>query len=149
VTNEVTRRNAAALERLRALGERLSDEELTREIDPPWTAGGLFAHMAFWDRFTELRWRTTLEQGRTSPAPIEDEPLEYLNVAALPQWIHLPPRAAVEECLAAGAAIDELIAGLGSEAVRQVLESDRPRLVDRSLHRGDHLGTIEAAFAGD
>ena len=50
-------RNRASADRLAALGARLSDDELTTEIDPPWTAAGLFAHIAFWDRFVLERWR--------------------------------------------------------------------------------------------
>ena len=60
---EIDRKNRDSAERLATLGARLSDQELTGEIDPPWTAAGLFAHMAFWERFVLERWGLAAERG--------------------------------------------------------------------------------------
>jgi hypothetical protein len=40
------------------------------------------------------------------------------------------------------------VASLPEEAVSEIVPSGRERLVDRSLHRDEHLTTIEAAFPG-
>jgi hypothetical protein len=56
-------RNRVAVDRPGALGARLSDEELTRVVDPPWSAAALFAHMAFWDRFFRARWLLAANTG--------------------------------------------------------------------------------------
>jgi len=138
-------RNHAAADRLRALSSRLSDAELTRPIESPWTAAGLFAHVAFWDRFVHARWLLAASTGSRTPIDFDDALLELINEASLQQWAAIPPRAAVEDCLAAAGQLDDLIESL-DEAVVSVVQAMRPRLLDRSLHRGEHLATIEAAF---
>ena len=142
---EIEARNRSTLERLRAIGSRLTEDELTRIIDAPWTAAALFAHMGFWDRFTHVRWVHTMEAGG-QPVPVDDMAMELVNGAALGQWGLIPPRAAVEETLAAAAAVNELIESLDPDAVAEVLRSGRERLVNRSIHRSEHLLTIEGAF---
>ena len=66
----VDARNRASADRLAALGARLSDEELRTEIDPPWTAAGLFAHIAFWDRlcWSAGGWPPSVASGRRWPS---------------------------------------------------------------------------------
>jgi mycothiol maleylpyruvate isomerase-like protein len=139
-------RNHAAVDRLRALGARLSDEELIRTIDPPWTAAALFAHMAFWDRFVHARWLLAANSGARTPLHFDDALLELINDAALQQWAVIPPRAAIQDCLAAATEIDALIGSLETDVVSEVVIERRERLVDRSLHRGEHLSIIETAF---
>ena len=139
-------RNRAAADRLRALGARLSDEELSQTIDPPWTAAALFAHMAFWDRFVRARWLLAATLGSRTPLPFDDALMELINDSSLQQWAVIPPRIAVQDCLAASAEIDGLIGSLEADVVSEVVQGGRERLVDRSLHRGEHLSIIEAAF---
>ena len=142
----IEERNHAALDRLRALGVRLSDEELSQTIDPPWTAAALFAHMAFWDRFVRARWVLASTLGSRTPLPFDDALLELINDSSLQQWAVIPPRTAVQDCLAAAEEIDGLIGSLVADVVSEVVREGRERLVDRSIHRGEHLSTIEAAF---
>jgi DinB superfamily len=139
-------RNLASRDQLRAVGTRLSNEQLLRPIDPPWTAAALLAHMAFWDRFVHARWLHARQTGSSLPVSIDDTATELLNQAALFEWLVIAPRAAVEACLAAADALDALLESLEEETVTQVLREGRERLVDRSLHRGEHLETIERAF---
>jgi hypothetical protein len=143
-------RNRAAVERLRALGARLSDEELTRLIEPPWTAAALFAHVAFWDRFVHARWRLAASTGRGTPLPIDDAVQELVqelvNDASLQQWLLIPPQTAFQDCLAAAAEVDALIGSLKADVVSELVQGRRERLVDRSLHRREHLDTLETAF---
>jgi hypothetical protein len=146
MANEVSARNVESAERLRAIGERLSDDELLRVIDGPWTAAALFVHMAFWDRFAEARWRGAQAAGKTSPEPVDDAPLEWINTAAIPEWQAFPPREAVAQCLAAAESINRFLDAVDPVVINEVLGSERTRLVDRSLHRGDHLATIERTF---
>jgi DinB superfamily len=143
---DIADRNRRAAERLRELGDRLTDEELARTIDDPWTAAALFAHVAFWDRFVLERWRLAAVRGEPTPAPMDDDLLDRVNDASLPQWLAIPSRAAVAECLDAAALVDEHVAGLAADVIEALVREGRERLVDRSLHRGDHLATIESAF---
>jgi hypothetical protein len=146
VDTKINERNRASRDRLQAVGTRLSEEELLRPIDPPWTAAALLAHVAFWDRFVHARWKHALQTGSKVPLSIDDAAIELLNEAALPEWSIIPPRAAVTACVAAADALDDLLESLEDEAVTQALTEGRERLVDRSLHRGEHLETIERAF---
>jgi hypothetical protein len=145
----IDRRNRESAERLAALGARLSERDLTAEIDAPWTAAGLFAHIAFWDRFVLERWSLAAERGERTPMVVDDGLMDRLNDASLTQWMSIPPRPAVEQCAAAASELDAFIAGVDEDVRLELLSEGRERLVDRSLHRAEHLGTIEAAFPSD
>jgi hypothetical protein len=143
---EIDRKNRDSAERLAIFGARLSDRELTVEIDPPWTAAGLFAHMAFWDRFVLERWGLAAERGERTPMVVDGGLMDRINDASLRQWLAIPARIAVEEFLAAAAELEELISQLDATIVSELVGEGRERLVDRSLHRGDHIRTLEEAF---
>ena len=143
---EIAERNRSSLERLREIGQGLSDAELGTQIDTPWTAGALFAHIGFWDRFVLERWRLAADQGERTPMPVDNAVMDRINDASLRQWLAIPARVAVEEFLAAAAELEDLLARLDPTTVSQVVAEGRERLVDRSLHRGDHLRTLEEAF---
>jgi DinB superfamily len=143
---EIADRNRSSLGRLREIGRALSDDDLRTPIDPPWTTGALFAHIAFWDRFVLERWRLAAEKGDRTPMHVDDAVMDRINDASLRQWLAIPARVAVEECLGAAAELEELLSGLDATTVAEVVGEDRERLVDRSIHRADHLRTIEASF---
>ena len=142
-------RNRSTTERLRALARRLSDDELAQVLDPPWTASALFAHIAFWDRFVLARWRLAVASGSRAPAPIDGTPQDLINEASLPGWNAIPPRAAVDACLAAAEELDRFIGSLDTDVVVELERDGRERLVDRSLHRADHLETLGSTFPVD
>ena len=143
---EIDRKNRDSAERLAILGARLSDQELTVEIDPPWTAAGLFAHMAFWDRFVLERWGLAAERGERTPMVVDGGLMDRINDAALRQWLAIPARIAVEGFLAAAAELEELLSQLDATIVSELVGEGRERLIDRSLQRGDHIRTLEEAF---
>jgi hypothetical protein len=142
----VEERNRAATERLRSTAERLSDEDMSQLIDPPWTPAALFAHVAFWDRFVHGRWLLASKMGSRTPLQFESALLELVNNASLRQWATVPPRAAVQECLSAAIDLDALIGSLDADALTEVVREGREGLIDRSIHRGEHLRTIETAL---
>ena len=142
----IDRKNRDSAERLAALGARLSDQELTAVIDPPWTPAGLFAHIAFWDRFVLERWGLAAERGARTPMVVDGGLMDRINDASLGQWMSIPPRVAVEGCAAAATELDAFLAGVGDDVREELFAEGRERLVDRSLHRGEHLPTIEGAF---
>ena len=72
--------------------------------------------------------------------------MERINDASLRQWLAIPARIAVEEFLAAAAELEERISRLDATIVSELVVQGRERLVDRSLHRGDHIRTLEEAF---
>jgi hypothetical protein len=141
-------RNRSTTDRLRALARRLSDDELARVLDPPWTTSALFAHIAFWDRFVLARWRLAVASGSRAPDPIDGTPQDLINEAALPGWSAIPPRTAIDACLSAAEELDRFISSLDTNVVDELERDRRERLVDRSLHRGEHLDALEATFPG-
>lgn len=144
--HEIAERNHSSFGRLRAIGSALSDAELDRTIDALWTAAALFAHIAFWDRFVLERWRLAVEKGDRTPIPEDNAVMDRINDASLRQWLAIPARIAVEEFLAAAAELEELISRLDATIVSELVVEGRERLVDRSLHRRDHLRTFDEAF---
>jgi hypothetical protein len=139
-------RNRSTTERLRALVGRVSDDDLARSLDPPWTTSALLAHIAFWDRFVLGRWRLAAVRGSRLPDRMDDTPQDLINDAAIPGWIAIPPRAAADACLAAAEELDRFIGSLDPDIIVELVRDRRERLVDRSLHRGEHLGTLETVF---
>jgi hypothetical protein len=139
-------RNRSTTGRLRALAGRLSDDDLAFLLDPPWTTSALFAHIAFWDRFVLGRWTRAGTSGSRLPDRLDDTPQDLINDAALPAWLAMPARIAVAECLASADAIDDLLSAVAPDVIEELVTTGRERLVDRSLHRGDHLRALEAAF---
>src|SRR5687767_9733340 len=126
----IDRKNRDSADRLAALGARLSDPELTAEIDPPWTAAGLYAHIAFWDRFVWERWGLAAERGERTPMPVDDGLMDRINDASLRQWMSIPPRVAVEECATAASELDAFIAGVDDAVRAELVSEGRERLMD-------------------
>ena len=71
---------------------------------------------------------------------------EFMNGAGMAQWTATPLASAAGLATKAAAAIDLLIEGLPSDALEQIRSMKRPRLLDRSLHRKEHLDEIERAL---
>jgi hypothetical protein len=136
-------RNSDSRERLRTVAQGLSADALTRPIDEDWTAASLMAHVGFWDRYVLERWRFAVAAGTGTPSWLDDDFVEMINAAAIPEWNALPPRDAAEMCVASAEAIDGFIASLGDDVVADVIRQGRPRLLDRSLHRAGHLQVLE------
>lgn len=114
---EIAERNRSSRERLRVIGRALSEAELGTLIDAPWTAGALFAHVGFRDRFVLERWRFAADRGERTPMRIDEAVMDRINDASITQWLAIPPRVAIEEFLAAAAELEDLIAGLDTTIV--------------------------------
>jgi hypothetical protein len=128
----------------------LSATQLARRTEEGgWTVGQVLGHMAFWDRFLEARWRAAITAGPgAQPTVLPHELADLLNSALPPVWSGLAtqPAAIVAETLAAAEAVDAVIAGLPAETpVLEVLAA-RTALLDRSIHRKEHLAQIERAI---
>jgi hypothetical protein len=146
MSREIDELNRASLERLRTVTRGLSDEDLARLIDPHWSPAALCAHMAFWDRFAHARWVHAARVDSEVPVSMDDEMLEMVNEAAMGQWAVVPPGAAVDQCLEAAEAANRFIESLHDAVLARCVNEGRERLVDRSIHRLEHLRTIEGAF---
>lgn len=140
--------NRAQLDRLRALVERLSDQELSRPLDAGWTVAGVLAHLAFWDQRVVIlldRWGPA---GQGTPPSLEDETAtDWINDSAKPLCLALPPRVAARLALDAASAADQRVAGLTEAQLAANREAGNPVSVRRAEHRREHLDEIERALS--
>ena len=139
--------NQTQLARLEALVSRLGDRELSRPLEAGWTVAGVLAHLAFWDqRVTTLvdRWGSDgTGTAPDSPGSYDEEAVDWINDAAKPMILALPPRVAAQVAVDAAAAADARVAGLSDELLAK---NERTGLYINPLradHRQEHLDEIE------
>jgi hypothetical protein len=139
--------NDAERERLRALVTRLSDEELRRPMPAGWTVAAVLAHIGFWDaRAIALlaRWANGVAP---SAADYEPEDVDWINDAAKPLCLALPPREAARLALRLAEEADGRVAALSDEMLAQILAAGSPFNLSRAVHRREHLDDIERALS--
>jgi DinB family protein len=143
MTNDHNKRNRASRDRLAAVIAQLGDRSIP--LPGGWTAAGLLAHLAFWDGFGAARLERYIRDGK----PMEfgsDTLTEIINAAGLAQWTATPIRAAAGLATDAAMKIDRLIEALPKETFDAIRAMNLPRLLDRSLHRKEHIDEIERAL---
>jgi hypothetical protein len=149
-------RNEASLTRLREVISRLSPADLARRTAPSeegsWTVGQTLGHLTFWDRFLASRWRAALAAGPGSqPIVLPDELAGLINDGVAPSWgafAAAAGEAAIADAIDAAEQVNGLITGLPPDAPVAAVLADRPALLDRSIHRNQHLDQIERALGG-
>jgi hypothetical protein len=147
-------RNEASLARLRDIVGRLSPADLDRPTAPAedggWTIGQTLGHLTFWDRFLHSRWRAALAAGPgQQPIFLPDELADLINGGLPPTWAAFATaagEAAIDDALEAAEQTNRLVAGLPPETPVAAILAGRPSLLDRSIHRGQHLDQIERAL---
>jgi hypothetical protein len=144
VTKDHNARNRAARERLAALIARVGERNVT--VDGGWTAAGLLAHLAFWDRLAVARLEKHLREGQP-PIFATDAVTDLTNAAGMRQWKDTPLRIAGSQAREAAAEIDRLIEELPADKLAGLKALGRSFLIDRSEHRKEHLDQIERALA--
>jgi hypothetical protein len=143
MTTDHNKRNRASRDRLAAVIAQLGDRNIP--LSGGWTAAALLAHLAFWDGLGAARLKKYLRDRR----PMEfgsDALTEFINAAGLAQWTATPPRDAAALATNAAATIDRLIEGVPADAFEAIRAMNVPRVLDRSLHRKEHLDEIERAL---
>ncbi|MEX0816858.1 MAG: DinB family protein [Gaiellales bacterium] len=139
--------NEAQLRRLRDLLDRLSDEELAHPMEAGWTVASVLAHMAFWDYriVTQLdRWGP---DGRGAPPTYEEEAADWINDAAKPIFLAIPPSIAARVALEAAEAADRAVAGMSDELLAKNEKTGLIINPVRAEHRAEHLDDLERAFS--
>ena len=124
--------NDAQRARLRAVAERLSDEQLGRSLDGGWTVAAALAHLAFWDRRAVVlleKWE------REGYEPITVDP-DVLNEALLAEWLALPPREAARLALSAAESVDRKLETVNPELIEAIAAAGNARWIVRAAHRG-------------
>lgn len=148
VDRSYVERNRTERERLETLCARVADAEHGARLGHGWTVSAALAHLAHWDR----RSLAALEEFERQEAPESWSPSfgdwDAVNAGELKRWLATPPREAVAEALAAAEACDTRIAAVPADVAERLIALGRGRMLDRSIHRGEHLDQIERALAG-
>ena len=139
--------NDAERERLRALVTRLSDDELRRPMPAGWTVAAVLAHIGFWDAraiFLLDKWGRGVE-----PAPTDYEPedVDWINDAAKPLCLALPPRDAAQLTLRLAEEADGKVEALSDAMLEKIQAAGSPFNLSRADHRREHLDDIERALS--
>lgn len=134
--------NDAQRERLEKFVARCSDADLRRSMPGGWTVAGILAHLAFWDERARIlfeRWQTD----GVAPAPEDGASVDWINDAAKPMFLALPPRQAAELAVSIARATDRTVETLPDEMLARNVAAGRPLNVVRAEHRREHLDDLE------
>jgi len=139
--------NTRERERLRALVERLDEDELRLPVNPHWTVAAVFGHIAFWD-LRVLGLADKLDRGEPfTTSDAEPEDADWVNDATRPLIHAIPPREAARLALRIAGETDARVAELPLDRLWP-RDPDSPLNAVRASHRGEHLDEIEAALNG-
>jgi hypothetical protein len=132
-------------ERLRALVERLSDDDLVLPVNEYWTVAGVLGHIAFWDARI-LALADKLERGDPfTEDDTEPEDVDWINDASRPLIHAVPPRELARLSMEIAEETDARVATLPPDRLNPQ-NPNSPLYAFRAGHRGEHLDDVEAAL---
>jgi hypothetical protein len=139
--------NTRERERLRALVERLDEDQLRGQVNEYWTVAGVFGHIAFWDARV-LALSEKLERGVPfGPDDNEPEDVDWINDASRPLIHAVPPLELAQLALRIAEETDAKVAMMPVDRLYPQ-DPDSPIYAVRASHRGEHLDDVEAALQG-
>ena len=140
--------NTRERHRLRALVERLSDDELRAPVNESWTVAGVLGHIAFWDGRALFLANKLVRGDPFIPSDEESEDVDWINDATSPLIHAIAPRDAAELAVRVAEETDARVASLPPELVAKAWpEAESPLNLVRADHRGERLNEVEAALA--
>ena len=135
--------NNASRERLRALLERLTDEQYNLPLDTDWTIGSTLAHIALFDK-RAIEILDLWEKQGVAPSPNDPD---IINAALLPFLRELPPAAIKQLSLEFAETLDAKLITLPDAVIDQFVSvGDHPFNLTRAKHRNEHFEQIEQAL---
>ena len=137
--------NTRERERLRALVNRLSEDELRGPVNEFWTVAGVFGHIAFWDaRVLALSQKVERDEP-FGPDDNEPEDVDWINDASRPLIHAVPPLELAQLALRIAEETDAKVATLPVDRLYPQ-DPESPIYAVRASHRGEHLDEVEAAL---
>jgi hypothetical protein len=137
--------NTRERERLRALVERLDEDDLRAPVNEHWTVAAVLGHIAFWDARV-LALAEKLDRGEPfSPSDAEPEDVDWINDASRPLIHAIPPLDLARLALRTAEETDARVAILPVDRLWP-RDPDSPLYALRAAHRGEHLDDVEAAL---
>jgi hypothetical protein len=131
--------------RLEALAGKLDDTALARAMPAGWTVAGVLAHLAFWDQRIVVLC-DLLKRGAAIPMEAAAD-VDWINDAAKPAQLALPPRRAATLAVETARAADQAVAALSDDLLARNAAAGGPINVSRAEHRREHLDEIDQALA--
>ena len=142
--SELVARTKAGVRELREFVAALADDDLQRVVPGGWTIGAQLAHLAFWDRWVDTRWRLFERTGAFDDLP--DSIGDLVNETAEPLWLVMPGALARELALGSAERVSRTIEALDATAIDSALMTGRPAMLDRTRHWHPHLIDIRSAL---
>ena len=139
--------NHAERVRLQTLVTRLDDAELARPMPAGWTVASILAHLAFWDqRLLVLLGHCERTGSAALPEAVREADVDWINDAAKPLMLALPPRAAAHLAVSIADALDGKLEALPDDFLARNAAAGTPLNLIRAHHRRQHLDEIERAL---
>ncbi len=117
----------------------LSEEELSQPLGNNWSISVTLAHLAFWDQRV-IHVIENAKKDKVLNAPLFDD---QLNDILAPILEAIPPAEAARMAVNIAGTLDGLLEDCPPELIDQMMLVNN-RLMERSLHRNDHLAQIES-----
>jgi hypothetical protein len=136
--------NRKSRERMRALAESLTDEQMQTRVGEHWTVSIVYAHLAWWERRALVVLDMTEKAGKLTYPELN----VVINDISLPLWAAVPPREAVRIALENAEAVDKRLENY-PEALLEEVHKQYRRWVFRTDHRNEHLDEAEAALKNE
>ena len=133
--------NRVSRDRMQALAELLSNEEMLTKVGEHWTVGIVYAHIAWWDRRVMYVLDRTEKDGKLFIPEIDI----FVNDLSLPLWAAVPPREAVRIATESAETLDKRLEEY-SPALLEEIYNYNTRWVIRALHRNEHLDEAVVAL---
>ena len=133
--------NRVSRERMRAIANRCSDEEMLTKVGEHWTVAIVYAHIAWWDRRVMYVLDRTERDGSLFIPEIDI----FVNDLSLPLWAAVPAREAVRIAMENAEAVDKRLEEY-PEALLEEIHKYNKRWVVRALHRNEHLDEADKAL---
>ncbi len=139
-------RNRRSSERMAQLAAKMDANVLRRPLGEHWTMAAGWLHIASWDRFVFERWTHADANSLLLPVTFSAGAEDVVNGTLTPLLLLIPADEAVGHALETALAVEQLIAGLSDERIEAAEGQGRLRMLDRSIHRTEHLDEMEAAL---
>ncbi|MBM3217605.1 MAG: hypothetical protein FJZ38_02805 [Candidatus Rokubacteria bacterium] len=139
-------RNNDERARLKALVSKCSDADLATPMPAGWTVAGVLGHLAFWDQRIVLLLDQWEKKGIVPTHEVAAD-VDWINDAAKPMLLAVPPRALAQIAVASAEAADRKAETLSDELVAKNAAARLLNLA-RADHRKEHLDDIERVLSG-
>jgi len=133
--------NRLSRERMRAIADRLSNDEMQTKVGEHWTVAIVYAHIAWWDRRVMYVLDMSEKNGKLFIPEIDI----FVNDLSLPLWAAVPAREAVRIAMENAVAVDKRLESY-PEALLEEIHNYNKRWTIRALHRNEHLDEAESAL---